>query len=548
MNQKVNILLILIVIIGGLFRLYKLNSYPPSLNWDEISHSYTAYSLSETGKDQWNQSWPIFNFRGYGDYPTTLNVYLTLPLVKFFGLNDWTTRLPTALLGWTAVPLSFFLAQLLFKNTTISLLTALFMALSPWSLFPSRAVFQSTVAQSFLIFGLTLILQSFKRSRLIIPGFLLLAISAYAYHNTRIIVPILLFGTLIIFRKQFINSFKSNLVPLFTAGTVFLLLIIPQLINLAQPESRARSQWVYILNDAAINKIETDRNSSTLSPQLARLAHNRVTYMFTGVTNNFLNFLNPRLLFFEGTAHHQFNLPNHGILFSVWLPFFYLGIIYLLRNIKKPSFQFIIFWFVIGLIPSVITSGDFQIIRAMSILPLPHILVALGIYWCSRRFPKNKTTYFYGLIILLTLIQFGIFWSRYTTSYPRDYSSAWQYGYSGVIDSLKIYYPDYSNIYFTKKYGEPHQFILYHWPWSPSAYQTDPSLIWDYHAYWYWVDAFDKFRFVNDWEILNTPIPDNTLLVTSPGNYPSQNAKLIQTVNFLNGQPAFDLVSYESEN
>jgi hypothetical protein len=71
-QNKINF--IIIFVIATFFRFYQLGNLPSSLNWDEISHGYNAYSILKTGHDQWGQSWPIFNFRAYGDYPTTLNL------------------------------------------------------------------------------------------------------------------------------------------------------------------------------------------------------------------------------------------------------------------------------------------------------------------------------------------------------------------------------------------------------------------------------------------------------------------------------------------
>ena len=114
-----------------------------------------------------------------------------------------------------------------------------------------------------------------------------------------------------------------------------------------------------------------------------------------------------------------------------------------------------------------------------------------------------------------------------------------------MITKLKVDYPQYQHIYITKKYGEAHEFLLFYWPWNPKSYQNDPQKNWDFHANWYWVNAFDKFTFVNDWEISTLKIPANSLLITSPKNYPQNDAKLIDSVHFLNGQDAFDFVKYD---
>ena len=75
MDKRNIIFLAIIVILGAILRFGLLTYNPPSLNWDEISHGYNAYSILKTGMDQWGQKLPIFNFRAYGDYPTTLNLY-----------------------------------------------------------------------------------------------------------------------------------------------------------------------------------------------------------------------------------------------------------------------------------------------------------------------------------------------------------------------------------------------------------------------------------------------------------------------------------------
>ncbi|PJC80057.1 hypothetical protein CO009_02830, partial [Candidatus Shapirobacteria bacterium CG_4_8_14_3_um_filter_35_11] len=117
--------------------------------------------------------------------------------------------------------------------------------------------------------------------------------------------------------------------------------------------------------------------------------------------------------------------------------------------------------------------------------------------------------------------------------------------YEQVITQVKILYPKYNQIFFTKKYGEPHEFILFYWPWDPQSYQNDPNLRTDFHSDWYWVNAFDKFKFINDWEIKTTVIPPKSLLITSPSNYNSPNSKLLKTIYYPNNTPVFDIVSYD---
>lgn len=126
--------LLLIVLLAFGLRAAYLTYNPPGLNWDEVSQGYNAYSVLKTGMDQWGQKFPVFNFRAYGDYPTTLNFYLTIPFIALFGLTELAIRLPHVLLGTLSVISVYFLAWGLTRKRQISLLAAGLAALGPWYL------------------------------------------------------------------------------------------------------------------------------------------------------------------------------------------------------------------------------------------------------------------------------------------------------------------------------------------------------------------------------------------------------------------------------
>ena len=151
---------------------------------------------------------PVLNFAPWR-LPHRLNLYLTLPLIKLFGLNPWTSRLPTAIMGFLLVPLSYILGRQIFKNKNSALLLALLTAVSPWTLFPSRAVFQSTISQTIILAGIIASLKGLKKTIWLIPGFSFMALSGYAYHNNRIAAPLLIVFFIYIFRHQLSHLLHS---------------------------------------------------------------------------------------------------------------------------------------------------------------------------------------------------------------------------------------------------------------------------------------------------------------------------------------------------
>lgn len=536
MLKKVPILLFIIVILGALLRFSYLNQMPPSLNWDEISHGYNAYSLLKTGHDQWGLLFPVANFRAYGDYPLPLNLYLTIPFEIIFGLNQVSIRLPHALLGTLTIIAVYFLVEAIFKNKKIALTAAFLSAIEPWYLFPSRAVFQSNLSVFFLITAFAFFFNRAKNKWFLPLSFLSLGLTLFSYHSTRIFTPILLIAFVIIYRQ-----YKFILISLL--GMILVLL----------PGASARANVVFILDQGAINQINTLRNTST-SP-VKNLFYNKVTYFGVNFAKNYLTYFSPQFLFLNGGTQYQFSVPNQGILFLFTLPLFYLGLILLLiKSLKNKDYLFLTVWLILAPIPASLTVDAGAVIRATTMLPLPEILIALALIEIFTKFTKQEVL-LACLFVFLSFLSLENYLTIYANSYRTNYSWSWQYGYQEVVDYVKKNYANYDQIITTKAYGEPHEYFLFFLQYDPAKYLSDPSKIAFYQSNWYWVDHFDKFWFVNDWQVTqlaskNEFITESKhvincqnqkcLLITTPNNHPS-GWKLVDTVQFLDGKQAFEL-------
>ncbi|MBI3282730.1 phospholipid carrier-dependent glycosyltransferase, partial [Candidatus Curtissbacteria bacterium] len=101
-------LLLATIALAAFLRLYKLDAFPVSISWDEAAIGYNAYSISQTGRDQYAKLFPIL-FQSFNDYKLPGYIYLDALTIKLFGFSDLTVRLPSALMGLVAVPLIYFL-------------------------------------------------------------------------------------------------------------------------------------------------------------------------------------------------------------------------------------------------------------------------------------------------------------------------------------------------------------------------------------------------------------------------------------------------------
>ena len=143
---------LLITLIGGFLRFYKITKNPPSLTGDEISFGYSAYSVLRTGSDEHGKLLPL-TFESVGDFKNPLPVYLMIPSIKIFGLTDFAVRLPNALIGTLSIPIFFLFLLDIFKRKEIALVGSLFLAISGWHIFYSRFAYEAIIASFFILLG-----------------------------------------------------------------------------------------------------------------------------------------------------------------------------------------------------------------------------------------------------------------------------------------------------------------------------------------------------------------------------------------------------------
>src|SRR5437667_4318474 len=120
LNKGIKTKILLIIIIASVLRLWQIGQVPASLDWDEASLGYNAYSILQTGKDEYGKVLPVV-LESFGDYKPALYAYLIIPFLNIFGLTEIAVRLPAALIGIIAVLLTYFLTKELLKRTDIAL-------------------------------------------------------------------------------------------------------------------------------------------------------------------------------------------------------------------------------------------------------------------------------------------------------------------------------------------------------------------------------------------------------------------------------------------
>lgn len=543
--------LLLIVLVAGFLRFYNLGTNPPSLTWDEASWGYNAYSLGIDGKDEFGRFLPYTYLESFGDYKPPLYAYLDIIPVKVFGLNEFSTRFPSALFGTLAVLLTYFLVKRIFrenhkparnalqsdsdrssivnhKSEAIALLSALFLAISPWHTLLSRAAFEANVASFFIIFGVWAFLAAVQEKKwYLILSAISFALTFYVFNTARIVSPILVLLLAFAFREKLISMKKVTVVAFIFGVLVFL----PTLSFLLTPQAGLRFKEVNIFSDRGIVEgsnwqIEHDNNAFW-----SKIIHNRRLAFTAEYLKHYLDNLNPSFLFIKGDANPKFSTQTVGQMYIWDIVFFAGGILLLIRK-REGNWWLIPLWLLIGIIPAGLARETPHALRIESTLPTFQILVAYGVVQLLDLLKSRKKEIAVFLFVLL-FINFVYFYHDYFYNYRYDYSRDWQYGYKESIDYVKSVENNYDYIQVTNYLGRPYIYYLFYTKTNPEVFRKTASVTRDVFGF-VQVSGFGKYLFPQNYNhSLNS---GKKVLYINASNGVPDNAKVLKKFHLLNGE------------
>ena len=207
LNWKVAFLLV--IFLASFLRLYNLGNVPYGTTDDETSYIYNSYSVWNTGKDINGNLLPL-SFNAHSSQ-SPVEVYLTAPFVGILGLSLFSGRLLPALFGIGSVIVLFLLADYLFKNKWIGILSALLLSISPWALQVNRGFWDIDFSSFFFLLGIYIFVVNIK-SRKFLWSLIPFVLGFYSYHATKVffifLIPVLLF----LFRSEILSKKKQLII------------------------------------------------------------------------------------------------------------------------------------------------------------------------------------------------------------------------------------------------------------------------------------------------------------------------------------------------
>lgn len=519
--NKIKLAFISIVVLGFVLRFFLLGTNPPSLDWDEASIGYNAYSILKTAKDEYGNFMPL-SFRSFDDFKPPVYIYLTVPSVALFGLSEFAVRFPAAVIGVLAIIVIYFLSRQIFKGRKegefIALLSAFFLSVSPWHLQFSRAAFEGNVGMFFLITALLFLFKGFKKPvfYFLFAGFFIL--SMYSYHSFRLLNPLILIVVSILFYKDLIK----NKFFVIISYLLVVVLTIPIYLNFVAPQGAgARLSMVTIFQDDRLLKLSAEKTLEAKQSNdiFGQIVYNRRVIFIPQMIKGYFDHYNFGFLFLHGDGglhHHAYNM---GMLFLWDFPFIILGLIYLLRKLDRRVILLLLL-FILSPLPASVTTGTPQPIRAIAMIPAFQIFVACGVYFLYKQAGRWKRL---GLVIIsIAGIVFTVNLIYYLYSYfiltPVKYGYFWQYGNKEAILYAKSVENRYNKIIMSYEYDQPYIYYLFYNKIDPAWYQKN----WNYSGNGS-VDRF--FRKIGKYEFKmieygKDSLIGKTLIIGSPKEIP----------------------------
>ncbi|MCL5090902.1 MAG: glycosyltransferase family 39 protein [Patescibacteria group bacterium] len=541
---KPNIILLLITFLSFALRFWKLASFPVSLNIDEVVIGYDSYSILKTAKDQWGSFLPLA-FQSIGDYKAPVLIYLMVPAIKIFGLNEFGIRFTVAFFGSLTPLLIFFLADYFFKRKEIALIASFLLAISPWHIHYSRATFEAILALFFFLSGVTIFCRSIPlKGKFWWLSGIFFCLSLYTYHAERIFIPLFLVVLLLVYFKEIRKNFKNVLVALI----ISFIILLPLASIMLSPQGQTRAKSVFFTNDYELRVVkfgEIEKRGGISF--FEKILNGKPVATVSFLLKRYLEYSDISYLFFKGMNYTPDKFPAIGLMYLFELPFFLLGIFKLTQKSLTKDKIFLAFgWLLLGPIPSALSNNSQHSLRSLTLIPIPQFLSALGLFtffnwFLNLNIAENLKKIFYFLCSLLLLSSFIYYFDLYYVQFPYHYSHYLMYGLKEVALYAWEHHNEYEQVIIDPDFGLegknitgiPFAYLLVYGREDPRVVQAGKS------PYEFENFSYRPVYWPEDQKL------KNSLLVASfwqlsPEEVPAE--QIVKVVKLYNGKPMFYLV------
>jgi 4-amino-4-deoxy-L-arabinose transferase-like glycosyltransferase len=326
---------------------------PPGFFIDESSVAYNAHAVSESGRDEHGETWPLY-FRAFGDYKNPTYVYLLAAVFRVTGPSVAAARYLSAALGVLAALALGLLGARVTGRRAAGLLTFLTALLTPWLFELSRVVVE---VAAFPLAVALLLLASHRASRkeawgladaVLVAGSL--ALVTYTYSTGRLFGPLLALGLLLF------ATTRARLRSVLMTWALYGLSLVPALVyHLRHPEALTK-RFNYL---------------TYVTPE-SGYAEDAWEFV-----KHFAGNLNPWRMLVTGdvNGYQIASVPGAGVVTFAAFALALVGAWLALRGARREAWwRFLLYGLAAAVVPASLTNEYFHMLRLAA---LPVFLVAL---------------------------------------------------------------------------------------------------------------------------------------------------------------------------
>lgn len=442
-NNMKRLLTICVFILAAFLRFYHIQSVPPSPSLDEVSIGFNAYSLLQSGRDEYGISYPMV-LRAYDDYRPGLYVYFVIPFIKLLGLQAVSVRLPSALLSMLSVYLTFaigsFIGKKIMKTEWLGIISALLLAISPWHIYISRLGHEANLGFTLLTLAAYFFISYIYENKhwKLYASTISFSISMYGYQSEKIIAPVMLFGLIVIYRNYFLQHKKIVLIGIL----FFVLLSIPVSMSTVSSEGMMRLKGTSAIS--GVPKIDA-----------AKI-----------VIKNYVSHFSPVWLFI-GRDRQAHKVPGLGLLYP-WEGLLILLGFYAMfqKKIPRELRWCLLLWVLSAPLPAAITTQAPHAMRSYTAIPAIVLIEAIGfISLINYKFVRVG----FFLIIVYSI---SLFWDGYFNRFPLEQSDSFQYASRYAMDYVELQKNSYKKIIISNEGNlyQSYMFYLFYTKYDPVQY------------------------------------------------------------------------------
>ncbi len=467
------LILIAIGLIGLALRLWQISALPSGLTWDEAALGYNAYSVLKTGRGEHGHLFPLI-FTSFGDYKPGLYIYTAVPFVAIFGLNEFSTRLPSVLAGTLTIFLVYFLTQNLlgkkYSQATFppGLWSALALAINPWHIHFSRGAWEVNLFVALLTASLWLLLKSFQNKRMIIPAVIFATLTLFTYQAAKMLTPLLWLLTVLIFwpqTKQLVSKIKQ---PLYLSTLAIITLITLFLLYLNLTGSAGNRLNRLSLFNYHPDFTQSDKQIDQNNQLVLNLFHGQFDLLYHSIASRYFYHFSPEVLFYEGPViSDRGHIPHMGMLYITDIVWLVMGAYFVLHLKKSRIVSYLFLLLFLSPLPASLTLSEFSTTRALfMVIPLC-IFTGLGLYEAVRKWPKLILIVIFPLYLLN--VWYGL--DLYFFHSQKVQANEFNYGYKQAVQ--KIQEIPAKKVVFTDVLGQPYIYYLFYTKYDPRLNQLN---------------------------------------------------------------------------